>query len=782
MRVHAMYSYAKVLTTALLVLSSSLAVCGSALGQQKFDARRRKPLDYSLLRPMLGFELRPYRGLPGGWSGGPPGTIFLDDKIVHGGRRSVRIERKTDSLRDYSALAKNIPIEFAGTTIELRGFLRTEDVQDFSGLWMREVANSQSLGFDNMHNRHVKGSTGWTEYSIKLRLHPDAKRLMFGVMQSGTGTTWADDLQLLVNGKPVWEAPRAVPMRAAIEMDHEFDHGSGISISELSATQIDNLALLGKVWGFLKYYDPAVTSGQHHWDYDLFRVLSEILRAPDRRTANEQLLRWITSLGDVTPCPGCTSLSSANLEFAPDLSWIAQSSALGEELRTRLQAIHENRSPGGQFYVSKVPGVGNPSFDHELPYANIKVPDSGFQLLSLFRFWNIIEYWSPNRSLLENNWNGVLAEFVPRFALATDEESYRRELLTLFARLGDGHTNLWDALDSRPPVGQCEIPVQIRFVENVPLITGFRSSAPAEHGKLEIGDVITKLDSTPVPKLLEKWTPYYSASNEPARLHAISQSMTRGACGPAKIGIRRGSRSHKYRIARMPREKLEPFQKAHDLPGPAFRLLSNDVAYLKIATAHSGEARNYIERASGTKGLIIDIRDYPSEFVVFTLGSLLVENETPFARITQGDMANPGAFYWQPPISLAPEQPHYPGKIVILVDETTMSAAEYAAMAFRAAPRATVVGSTTAGADGNVSVVNLPGGLRTLISGIGVFYPDKTATQRIGIVPNVEVHPTIAGVRAGRDEVLEEALRQILGAQVDAAEIVRIAQPSEGAR
>jgi len=56
----------------------------------------------------------------------------------------------------------------------------------------------------------------------------------------------------------------------------------------------------------------------------------------------------------------------------------------------------------------------------------------------------------------------------------------------------------------------------------------------------------------------------------------------------------------------------------------------------------------------------------------------------------------------------------------------------------------------------------LPGGLSTMISGIGVFYPDKKPTQRIGIIPDVEVKPTIAGIRAGRDEVLEAALRQIL--------------------
>jgi hypothetical protein len=57
----------------------------------------------------------------------------------------------------------------------------------------------------------------------------------------------------------------------------------------------------------------------------------------------------------------------------------------------------------------------------------------------------------------------------------------------------------------------------------------------------------------------------------------------------------------------------------------------------------------------------------------------------------------------------------------------------------------------------------VPGGPTALISGLGVFYPDKRPTHRVGIIPDIEVKPTVAGIRAGRDEVLEEALRQVLG-------------------
>jgi C-terminal processing protease CtpA/Prc len=50
-----------------------------------------------------------------------------------------------------------------------------------------------------------------------------------------------------------------------------------------------------------------------------------------------------------------------------------------------------------------------------------------------------------------------------------------------------------------------------------------------------------------------------------------------------------------------------------------------------------------------------------------------------------------------------------------------------------------------------------------MISGIGVLYPDGRPTQRIGIVPDLVVTPTVEGIRAGRDEVLEAAVSNALG-------------------
>jgi carboxyl-terminal processing protease len=92
---------------------------------------------------------------------------------------------------------------------------------------------------------------------------------------------------------------------------------------------------------------------------------------------------------------------------------------------------------------------------------------------------------------------------------------------------------------------------------------------------------------------------------------------------------------------------------------------------------------------------------------------------------------------------------------VVLVNEKTQSYAELSAMLLQAIPGAVVLGSETAGADGNIVSVPFPGGLLTYYSGIGVYYADGRETQRVGIVPTRLVRPTGAGIRAGRDEVLD---------------------------
>ena len=194
---------------------------------------------------------------------------------------------------------------------------------------------------------------------------------------------------------------------------------------------------------------------------------------------------------------------------------------------------------------------------------------------------------------------------------------------------------------------------------------------------------------------------------------------------------------------------------------PCYKLLDDTIGYITLAFIKEEDIAVIKETFKDTKGIIIDIRNYPSTFVPFSLGSYFVSSSTPFVKFTKFDLDNPGAFYFTDSLEIPKDEETYKGKLVVLVNEVTQSQAEYTAMAFRAGAHTTIVGSTTAGADGNVSSIYLPGGLLTRISGNGVYYPDGTQTQRVGIIPDVEVKPTIEGLKQGRDELLEKAIELI---------------------
>jgi len=191
-------------------------------------------------------------------------------------------------------------------------------------------------------------------------------------------------------------------------------------------------------------------------------------------------------------------------------------------------------------------------------------------------------------------------------------------------------------------------------------------------------------------------------------------------------------------------------------------MLDNNIGYVTLQTIKNEDVSQIKDAFKNTKGIIIDIRNYPSTFVPFSLGSYFVSSFTPFVKFTNGNIDNPGEFKFVRKLKIPSKGKTYQGKLIVLVNELSQSQAEYTSMALRAGNNTSIIGSTTAGADGNVSAILLPGGLRTMISGTGVYYPNGQETQRIGIVPDIEVKPTIEGIRKGKDELLEKAIELIL--------------------
>ncbi|MEO8116943.1 MAG: S41 family peptidase, partial [Bacteroidota bacterium] len=104
---------------------------------------------------------------------------------------------------------------------------------------------------------------------------------------------------------------------------------------------------------------------------------------------------------------------------------------------------------------------------------------------------------------------------------------------------------------------------------------------------------------------------------------------------------------------------------------------------------------------------------------------------------------------------------YFKGDIIILINENTMSVGEFLTMAYQKAEKVHTLGTATAGADGNVIYAGLPGGISLQFTGLGVYYPDGSETQRVGIKQDILVKQTIEGFRKNEDEQFNKAVEYL---------------------
>lgn len=708
-----------------------------------------------------GFEGEIQPKQPGGWRF-RPAAARLDREVRASGEASLRLAR--DGTGPGPIESAGVRIELSGVSgpVTLRAMLRTESADEGAFMWIQQRNGQDSVGFRNTQHNPVIGDTEWHLNELVLEGAPEATHLIVGIGIAGTGTVWIDDVEVLIDG--VSQRPVATPLN----LDREFVDGSGISADHLTPLQTANLVILAKVWGFLKYHHPAVTRGDYHWDFELFRILPDVLVSETVDEANRRITAWIEGLGEVPPCDPCAA-PPRNVQLAADIGWINDEVAFGAELVSVLNHVHANRiAASPQFYLG-LEAPGKAAHYNEPSYSQMRFPDAGYRLLSVMRYWNIVEYTFPYRDQISRDWDAVLADYLAEIVITTDADAYGLVMMRLISEIDDSHAGLAGRYDLRPPAGACNIPVGLRFVDGQLIVAGYKHDVIGRASGLEIGDVIRSIDDVSVDQLVEQRRPFYPASTDWARDARMAHLMMRGACGSVALEIESDGEIHSLRAERQDGEAAEAsFQSLiRDRAGETFQWLEDGVGYLKLSSVSTDEIQGYVEQIREADALVIDIRNYPGAYIVFDLSRWFAEEETPFARFTVLDVANPGNFVWVDGASIRPVEPaeRLDLPVAVLIDDSSMSLAEFTAMAFQALPHVTLVGSPTVGADGDVVGFALPGGLQSRFSGLGVFYPDGGVTQRVGIIPDIEVYPTIEGIRAGRDEVLEAALEHLAAAR-----------------
>jgi len=146
-------------------------------------------------------------------SGSKPGSYNMgfDKTVIQSGAKSVIIESLEKEIDGFATIMQTCDAKnYLGTKVKMTGYIKSENLADWSGMWMRVDAKDshESLAFDNMQDRAVRGTTDWTKYEIVLDVPVESGTLNFGVLMSGTGKIWFDNVsfEILDNKTPVSSA------------------------------------------------------------------------------------------------------------------------------------------------------------------------------------------------------------------------------------------------------------------------------------------------------------------------------------------------------------------------------------------------------------------------------------------------------------------------------------------------------------------------------------------------------------------------------------------------
>jgi C-terminal processing protease CtpA/Prc len=409
-------------------------------------------------------------------------------------------------------------------------------------------------------------------------------------------------------------------------------------------------------------------------------------------------------------------------------------------------------------------------------------PAAGFRVLAASRLWSTISWFFPYKSLMGGDWNAQLRVALPTVVAARDSLEYAKALAAFASHINDSHVNVGGATLFREWYGQAAIGAGARLIEGKLVITRIVDSSATKAG-LVVGDVVTSVDGETVAARMARLTPFVAASTPQALRNRLQGTLMNGrdTTSARLVVIGANGTSRALTVPRSPRfaQLL-----AKHRTGSLFRILPGNVGYVDLDRLPTSAVDSMFRTFANTKGIVFDMRGYPMGTAWAIAPVLNVANAPTTAAkfrrlvVMSPDTSMTTIYAFDQPIpSRSPGRAAYTGKTAMLIDERAISQAEHTGLFFEAANATPFVGSPTMGANGDVTTIPLPGNLNVTFTGHDVRHADGRQLQRVGLQPNVAVSPTIAGIRAGRDEVLEAAVKLLGGTGEIPVDTVREALP-----
>lgn len=769
------------------VLPLLLALAAVPLALQRLHAQSA-PAPIAV--PNAGFEQGAPGEAPPGWhgtigagaAGNAPAVPFqarIDAADPRQGRASVRLESTGAVGPDqFGTVTGSVDAHpWRGRRIRLTAAVRTEVASGVPvGLWLRVDRAGRLMGFfDNMSDRPINAAA-WRDYAIEGDVAADAEQLVFGMLLAGAGKAWLDDVRLEDVG-PAQSSGLASFGPARVR---EAPIAGDAPPRPVEARGLLNLHAFARAYGLVRFFHPSDEAAQADWNALALLGVEQVEGARSPAELAAALNRVLQPVA-----PGFEAVASGH---AP--ARLVPARPAGAAAAVRWEHVGMG-SDGGHIYHSArvaVPGLAPEDVLAEalpggvsirlpmvvwrdvagatLPHATAALPRSskpagfvpaGFdrttRLAATIAAWSMFQHFYPYFDVVHIDWDAVLDRTLRVAATDADDFTFSYTLRRLVAALHDGHGAVpyWG-----PPRGA--LPFAWDWVEGRLAITNV---APGTEG-IARGDVVTAIDGVPAARALAERMGTYSGSEQWTRVRGLADLLT----GPPDraVALTLAGAGGRTRIVHLAYRETAPAARIREVRPEPIAELAPGIFYLDLDRVTEEQYRARQADLAAARGLVFDLRGYPRmppEFLTHLSDRPL--RSAIFAAPTYRRPDRQGATYADGSWTLPPAAPRFTSNFVFITNGGAISYAESVLGVIANNRLGDIVGEPSAGANGNNSLFALPGGYAVSWTAMRVTNRDGSQHHLIGVRPTIPVSRSLAGVRAGRDELLERALAVVRG-------------------
>ncbi|MEI5984629.1 MULTISPECIES: S41 family peptidase [Sphingobacterium] len=547
-----------------------------------------------------------------------------------------------------------------------------------------------------------------------------------------------------------------------------------------------------KVWNFLKYYHPDLASGKLDAD-SLF--LNHI--ESKNLNINQSISLLTKGLTNIVNSTKKGNAPSDIVDDNQDFDWFERNPSITIKNKKLLRAIHRNRFIGEQHYYVPKDGF-TIDIPHEKAYNFSKEENLPlkFRLLALAKIIGAIDYLYPHKYLMDGHSTETLKSLIDECLIADSRKAFETVLAKSVALLEDTHSyKFYYQFHHKKEIYHTSFfaPFDYQILDDYVLVTHIIIPEICEKANIAVGDRIKAINSQSISEIILEKSKLLSTSNRAGLLIRLSdyqqnllwmdddtiKNLTVQKAGHSDILqtkialVNPTNKAELEIILSYLRGKIQ-LKNNRTLNHPDISYFRIDQTFYFIEDVEDNKIDSTMDslftNAASKKAIVFDMRAYPDwgGFIYTYVYKYFGQKSNYFGKYYQQNLSNIGTFsYVQNPETYFPanqklKSHQYKGKVFILVNEETLSASEWNTMNLQHIfPQSITIGQQTAGADGDIKRLMLPGGYQLEFTGNAIFYPNNDQTQKKGLRIDQHIPYTDADFLIPEDRIFEIIKNQL---------------------